>query len=281
MDQHDFLRGKNMRAKRDRDMEMITQYDLIEDHLQALTGSSVRTKVILSLRDGPKGVSELTREIGASASTLLHSIKALQKDGTVGTGPSYELTHAGHIKALALNNLIKVLAVVSQSEQFWQSHDLSGIPLSLQADIGKLEGATLVQNSPTDPLASQTAFMEAVLRAKEVRGVSGIIAPGYQDMILSLLEKGAKVSLILTRRVIERIKPDAFKAALACDNFTLYEIDDVRVGFSVTNELVTIALYRLDGSYDPQQDLICEGPDAVEWGGELFEYYRGQARIFT
>ena len=260
---------------------MTSQYDLVEDHLRALTGSTVRTKITLSLLEGPQVISELSGHIGSSASTLLHSIKALQKDGTVGQGPTYGLTHAGRIKALALNDLIKVLAVVSQSEQFWQSHDLSGIPPSLQADIGKLDGATLVQNSPTDPLASQTAFMEAVLRAKEVRGVSGIIAPGYQDMILSLLEKGTKVSLILTRMVIERIEPDAIKAALADDNFTLYEIDDVRVGFSVTDELVTIALYRLDGSYDPQQDLICEGADAVLWGEELFEYYRGQAHIFA
>jgi hypothetical protein len=39
-----------------------------------------------------------------------------------------------------------------------------------------------------------------------------------------------------------------------------------------------VAFFNLDGSYDPQQDLICEGPEAVRWGRELFEHYLRRAR---
>lgn len=53
------------------------------------------------------------------------------------------------------------------------------------------------------------------------------------------------------------IDPDALLAAFAYEGFQLYEIPDARVGFTVTDKLVKIALLNLDGSYDPQQDLIC------------------------
>ncbi|MCK9570823.1 DUF1724 domain-containing protein [Candidatus Pacearchaeota archaeon] len=86
------------------------------------------------------------------------------------------------------------------------------------------------------------------------------------------------MELILTRWVIEQIEPDALKAALAYNSFSLYEIKDAKVAFTVTDELASLALFQPDGSYDPQQDLICEGPEAVRWGKELFEHYLKQSR---
>jgi predicted transcriptional regulator len=124
-------------------------------------------------------------------------------------------------------------------------------------------------------------YRGAVAQAKEIRGISPITAPGYQEMILAALERGVQVSLILTKSVISKIDPDALRAAFACVNFHLNEISDAKVAFTVTDKLVSIALFNLDGSYDPQQDLICEGPEAVRWGKELFEHYLGVAILMN
>jgi predicted transcriptional regulator len=201
-------------------------------------------------------------------------------EGSVERCPDgFRLTNTGHIKAALLTELINGLTALDDGADFWQSHDLSGIPSELQLHIGQLARGAVIRDTPDNPLRSQSAFIAAVARAKEIRGISPITAPGYQEMILAALKRGAKVSLILTRSVISKIDPDALRAALAYENFQLYGIEDgVKVAFTVTDKLVSLALFRPDGSYDPQQDLICEGPEPVKWGKELFEHYLKQAR---
>ncbi len=249
--------------------------------LRTLTISPYRVLAIFALRiaSEPKSLADLSRELGTHSTTISHAIEEAVSDGTIEhVGRKYRLSNVGQVKAMLLSDMVTALDVLEQTKEFWQSHYLGGIPSNLLAKIGMLSGATCIRDAPDAPLDSQKAFIESVMRAKEMRGVSGIIAPGYQEMILSILEKGAKVSLILTRGVIAKIEPDALKAAMAYENFTLHEIPSgVKVAFTVTNELVSLALYHMDGSYDPQQDLICEGEKAVEWGMELFEYYLKQA----
>jgi predicted transcriptional regulator len=260
-------------------MNLPERYQQMEGALKSLTGAWVRTRILFSLQDGPKSTPALAEAVEASPTSVLHSTKAMIAEGTVERSPDgFRLTNTGHIKVALLTELINGLAALDEGKEFWLSHDLSGIPAELQLQIGQLAGGAVIKDEPDNPLKSQTAFIEAVARAKEIRGISPIIAPGYQEMILAALERGAQVTLILTKSIISKIDPDALRAAFACENFQLYETSDVRVGFTVTDKLVSIALYNLDGTYDPQQDLICEGPEAVRWGSELFEHYLGQAR---
>ena len=258
---------------------MTSQYDLVEDHLRTLTGSTIRVKIIFSLYyHGSQAVSELSARVGADTSTLLHAIKPLQNGGLVGRGPTYELTHTGHIKALFLSELISGLAAVSQNEQFWQSHDLSGIPTYLLARLGRLEGGICIQDEPNNLLRSQAVFIENVSKAKRIAGVSPIIAPGYTDMVSSLLEGGASVSLILTSSIISIIGPQTIQSWLASGNFRLFEIlDGIKVAFTIADDSLFLGLYSNDGTYDPLRDLVCRGQDAVEWGRELFEFYLKQS----
>lgn len=258
---------------------MLTRCKQVEPSLKSLTSAWVRTRILFSLRDAPQFTPDLAQAVEASITSVLHSTKAMIAEGTIERCPDgFRPTNTGHIKVALLSELINGLAALDEGKDFWLSHDLSGIPAELQLRIGQLAGGKVVRDEPAAPLQSQAAFIEAVSQAKEIRGISPIIAPGYPEMILAALSRGAKVTLILTKSIISKIDPDALQAAFACDNFRLYEIDDgVKVAFTVTGELVSIALFNLDGSYDPQQDLICEGPEAVNWGRELFEHYLQQA----
>ena len=257
---------------------MAVQFDEVEAPLRALTCSTIRSKIILSLLEGPREISELSDQIGSSVTTLLHSIKPLQKEGTIGPGPLYELTHTGHIKAMALNELLKVLAVVSQNEQFWQTHDISGIPPGLLTRIGELVGSLYVHEEQDRPLNCQTFFIEEVSKAKHVWGISPIIIPGYVEMVTTLLDGGASVRLILTRRVISNINPKTIEYWFTKD-FRLHEIsNDVTVAFTITDNMLSLGLCNLDGSYDFMRDLDCFEQRAVEWGMELWEYYLKKAK---
>jgi len=251
-------------------------YSQAEAALRALTGSATRAKILLALRDGPMQIRPLSDAVGASTSTVAHSIAAMQEEITK-DGAAYRLTNLGLIRAEALVRLLSCLIALDENAAFWQSHDISGIPASLQADIGLLRGANLVHNGTSDPLASQREFLAAIRPAKELYGISSITAPGYQDAICEMLARDAHVELILTPEVIAKIPTKALESAKSYPNFTLYELPGLKMGFSVTESLSSLALHGLDGKYDTHQDLICESRGAVEWGTRLFNHYKNLA----
>jgi len=219
--------------------------------------------------------------LGTKATTILHSIKNMIEDGTIVRmhNGSYLLTNAGHIKASFLSEMINGLDSLDGNMEFWQSHDLSGIPAKLLAKIEKLVGGKCVTDEPNILLNSQVVFIEGVSKAREIRGVSPIIAQGYAEMVTTLLERGANISLILTKSIIDTINRETLHSLLSKKNFQLFEIPDgIRVAFTIADDMLFLGLYNLNGSYDPNRDLVCHGQEANEWGRELFEHYLKQSR---
>ena len=60
-------------------------------------------------------------------------------------------------------------------------------------------------------------------------------------------------------------------------NLELYELDEIRVAFTLANGSFFMGLYYLDGIYDAASDFVSTGPDAHRWGMELFNYYLSKA----
>jgi predicted transcriptional regulator len=120
-------------------------------------------------------------------------------------------------------------------------------------------------------------------KAKEIQGVSPIIVPGYADMIARNVKGGAKVDLILTDNILKIVCEQhcgLLKDLLMQDNFRLYRTDlEVKVAFTVTESMLDLGLFRLDGSYDLGADLVCIGEGSINWGRELFEHYRSLSQI--
>ncbi len=239
-----------------------------------------RTKVLLLLLDGPKNIQELVGAIGKRNTAIHQEIKPLLTDGIIGkAGRTYHLTALGRAKAMLQRNMVDFSQVEDAYREFWKSHDLSGIPDTLLCRLGDLVGSELIRDCPDAPINQQEAFIEILTRAKEIRGISGIIEPGYAEAILAALEGGAHVELILSEWVIGQIEPEMLRKAQSYENFHLYQLEGLKVAFTVTDELISLALYDLAGVYDPWQDLICEGERAVTWGRELWDGYKEKAKV--
>jgi predicted transcriptional regulator len=219
-------------------------------------------------------IADLARELRLTTSSVLHSIREAVEDGTIiRQDGHYSLSNTGHIKAMLIDGMERSLAVLEEHAAFWQGHDMSGIPETLQARIGELQGGNVVIDGPADLLKSQANFVAAVVEAREIWGVSPIIAPGYAEMILELLDRGAKVHLILTREVVSKIDPYKLADCRAMPNFDLKIIDSCKVAFTVADDCLFLGLFKPNGKYDTDSDLVCCGPTAARWGRDLWQFY--------
>jgi predicted transcriptional regulator len=254
------------------------KYDLAESDLKSFTRSSIRTKVMLALMDKDMTASELEKAMIIRTSTILHSIKDLMESNLVyKTAQGYALTNVGRMQALMLDDLVATIITLNDYRDFWLSHDMSGIPQELQKKIGMLGKGEILEGDRTAVLKAQEFFISVLKNSKEIYGVSPIIVPGYAEAISIAVENGAKVSLILTKAIIESVireHEEVLQFLLSCGNFKLYRIDnDIKVAFTVTDEILSFGLFRLDGRYDISSDLNCKGLEARKWGMELFAYY--------
>jgi predicted transcriptional regulator len=258
--------------------------DLAEDQLKAFTRSAVRMKTLLCLIEEDMDSGDLEKKIGTRASTILHTIKDLtEKELVIKSKRGYALTNVGRIQAMLLDDLVEAIVALDQHKEFWLTHDLSGIPPELQKKIGVLINSDLVTQEPADILKSHEYFLQKLVHAKEIYGVSPIIAPGHAEVVREAIKNGARVELLLTDNILKiaaKENPDLLGNLLKYDNFSLYHLDeDIRVAFTVTDTLLSLGMYRLDGAYDLGRDLFCTEEEALAWGMKLFEYYRSRAEL--
>ncbi|VVB70789.1 Methanogenesis regulatory protein FilR1 [uncultured archaeon] len=259
-------------------MQACKRYDLAEGRIKAFTRSSIRAKVILCLKDGPKTAADLESMIGIRTSTILHSVKDMvEADLVVRTNNGYSLTNIGKIQALLLDDLVSCIVALDEHKDFWQSHDIGSIPPDLQKRIGMLIKSEVLKGDPVAILRTQEFFISELKKAKLIYGVSPIIVPGYAEAIAFAVGNGAEVNLILTDKILELVikeNRDVLVGLLASEKFRLFRIEDgIRVAFTVTDGILSLGLFRKDGGYDVSSDLNCKGPEALLWGRKLFDYY--------
>lgn len=249
-------------------------YDKAEASLKSLTGSTVRCKILLALRDKPMALKPLVETVGASSSTILHVIYGMAPEIRK-VDKVYQLTSKSRIEAELLSRMVSGLIALDENASFWRDHDISSIPAALLADIGQLAKCDTVRDNNHTVMTSLANFIDLVGRAKQVHGVSSVIAPGHVELVDGLLKDGSEVSLILTRAVIDLIPEEILASWMKRPNFGLWEAPSgTKAAFTIADDVLSLGLYLPSGKYDTDQDLVCRGDGAAGWGMRLWEYYK-------
>ena len=104
------------------------------------------------------------------------------------------------------------LMYLKKHEDFWLTHDLSGIPPHLLEKIGRLKDSTIFENTAVDIFKVHISFINLLASAKKIRGASSIFVPEYSTLLGELiLKKKADVGLIVTKEVLEKIDQGILK----------------------------------------------------------------------
>jgi len=264
-------------------MSASDRYDIGEEVLKSFTRSKVRNKILLCLKDGAKSTGDLEKVMGIRNTTILHAIKEMSDSDLVTRAEKgYGLTNLGKLQAYMLDEIIDFVLALEEHRDFWQNHDISGIPIELLKKIGMLAQSEVIKDEPDSPLRSLEYFVEEMTKSGQIYGVSPIMVPGFSDAIATPVRSGANVEIILTKQVLDttlKIHEVLLRDLLKFQNFNLYVIEEpVKVAFTVTESFLNLGLYRLDGSYDVGRDLVCTSGSAVEWGVSLFEHFRMRSK---
>ncbi len=254
---------------------------------RAVIRSELKQKIMLSLLNGEKRISELSTDVGSTETTILHALKEFENLAlTTKNSGLYSLTSLGRIEAQVCRGSFRATNVIGEFKDFWLTHDVSPIPPKLMLQIGALYEANLVKTESSELGKVHETFLKMIVNTKKVIGTSPIFHPDFVGAFKMLLEQGGSMELILTNEVLNK----TFELALVSDEgelfqkflhegqLSIYLADDLKVALTVTEHIFSMGLYDLNNQYDYSMDLISEHPEALEWGEELFQEYIKKAK---
>jgi predicted transcriptional regulator len=256
--------------------------EFIHDDLKFILKSGIRLKILISLREGPQLIREIRKEHNLSFATISNNMKLLQERHMVNKlNESYQLSQLGELKLNQVLEFMKSMKLTKDFEDLWLNHDLTGIPDDFINDMGVLRDSGMVRSDNKDVFKPYTEFYKVINNANRIKGVTPFFNPADYDLFNSISKKDVKIDLITTDEVLQQIvKMTNFKDLLKeintlfKHNLTFWRYDgEITIGFTVTDQCISLGLLNENGSYDQNRDLINRSDEAREWGERLFDYY--------
>ena len=266
--------------------ELHNAYKKASYQLRSLARSERKIKILMTLNEGPKDLCQLRDLLFITSSSIIHTMRDMEAEGLIVTGAKecYALTNVGKILAIVLNDLVKAMGVFSKDIEFWLAHDIGGIPDPLLKRIGNLIDFTFLGKSKANVLKTHLNVLQLLTKAKKLKCVAPIFYPDYPDLIEKLINEKSDVQIVVTDDVLNMMFYGMYhrlsKDILFKQNFKLWVIkEDIKEAFAVTDTAFAFGLFRDDGTYDTSTGLVSYTDEALNWGKNLFRYYRNQAMI--
>ncbi|RJS48338.1 MAG: hypothetical protein CIT03_08870 [Methanobacterium sp.] len=255
---------------------------LEEDYedLKFLLVSNIRSKIIISLKKGPKKLSNIREDTEISSSTILHGISQLESRNLVSrSGESYLLTSIGNIISLKLINLIKYWHTINLFENFWKNHNINEIPVEFLRTLDVFSNAYIIESTKENIENPFTTYLEMIADLNEFKAILPIFFPRHLDAIQFMIKNERKVELILTDEIynslLQHFSKKEFTKSIKEGRFNLWKIDQpIKLASMFSDNFISLGLFLFNGEYDPSKLLLSHDKEAITWGKNLFEYYK-------
>jgi predicted transcriptional regulator len=246
--------------------------------LRLIICSDQRRALLLSLDREKKPLSDLRDEVQLDSATIIHSLRALERDNLVREDAqrNYSLTAIGKAAVHKLIDFFETTGAFVKYETFWLEHDLSGIPAHLFDRIGALRDSTLIVDTELDPFKASHSLVALLEKSPTVELIASVSAPD-PHILFGEFALGKRIELVVTEPVlhhlIEELGQERVKEALLAGHKLYVLRHDPRLVFAVAHHIIVLLLYHLDGGFDYSAALTSESPEAIAWGHDLFRHY--------
>ena len=171
-----------------------------------------------------------------------------------------------------------VISAITSNSDFWLDHDISALSKKDLNKLSSLEGSELIRCNSMDIYKTHKEFKRLFKNSKNLKVIFPYLHPEYPKLIRRLILKGIKVDLIVSKDILNSflkdIGKDVVKKGIYEGNFSIkYFTEDIKIALAISNEFVSLGLFRLDGTYDQNRLLLSNKQKAINWGLTIFDYY--------
>jgi len=262
-------------------MDSIKIYEHHKQPIHAIYSSRLKIQILLTLLHNTASLGLLREITGSTSQALIPKIRSLEKQGLIeAVNYGYCLTPLGRVVAMNVEGFVEIIGGIDQHHAFFTGHDLSDLPLAFLSRIGDLYSSEPKQDTTTDMFYVYSHYLEILKDATFIHGISSVASPGLAQFIAEKVVTGIPVDLVVNHEVIELLTKEPYasnmQGLLGFSNFSVWvTTEKLRVGLTVTDKYLSLGLFKKDSDlYDSSTDLFSNDPRAVEWGENLFRYFK-------
>jgi predicted transcriptional regulator len=243
--------------------------------------SAVRMLVCLQNSDHTR---KILQQVAGSAALFRSGLHTLWEAGLVANENGvYSLTRAGDAAVVQIRSVLETYSLLSRHREFWMVHSMGKIPVYFRNTLGCLHDAELIANTSTNTFRNFEHMIKVIRTAEKIRGISAWTSPGVAGAITERVREGASVELVVTPALYRELSRLPYSNQLGslsgCERFRMYVTDyPIGVGMLVTDSCISCGFFQNDDvTYDCMHTLTSMSDRAVEWGRQLYRYYRDHA----
>ncbi|MDW7731845.1 MAG: transcriptional regulator FilR1 domain-containing protein, partial [Methanolobus sp.] len=190
----------------------------------------------------------------------------------------------GQHRKLIVKEMISFLSTVDMfggNCKYLGTHFIDFIPPLLLKTLPDVGMGKVMEISAQNFYDVDKEFLGKALESHEWLEITSALHPTFRDFYVEMTDYVTEVSVIITQEVYEKAKQeyyDEFKELIDLDLISIYMYPESLgfTSFTVAGQSIKFRLLTLKGMHD-NKSISFSGPAALEWGKELFEYYRRQS----
>lgn len=245
--------------------------------------SQKRRDLLLLLKDGGRTIEEIVDILNVTPTGMLPQIKKLKEEFLViQDDREYRLTPLAEILVEKMKPLLDTLEVIEEHKNLWENRDLSDLSPAFLERLNELKPYFFVKPDPDKIFETSSVFLKNIEKSKNILSLSSIFHPALPEIFLKTEDKNIKITLIITKRIYERLKNDfekELKLYLARKNRQLFVCaDEMKIAMLTKTESFMMADFLTwKGDYD-QESIIAFEPASLKWTEELIFHYKSNAQ---
>lgn len=254
-------------------------YEYIADEIKFLTNSEIRLKILDCLVDNPISMKMLNDSTDLSYSSISSNVHKLEDHGyIIKESGKYYLTNLAKIHLANIRDFNESIAIINDFSDFWTDHNVQPLYIDSLKDLAALEGSRLIECAPIDIYKTHNEFKDMISDSIILKVIFPYLHPEYPKLIGDLVEGGAHVEILLPEPILTQfinfLGKDVVKSGFKKGNLIIKSLKiDAEIALAVSNEFVSLGLFKSDGSYDQNRLLVSNEPEAMDWAQKIFYKY--------
>lgn len=262
-------------------MDSIKIYEKHQKMIHSLYSSRLKIQILLTLLHSKASLSRLREVTGSTSQALIPKIRNIENQGLIeAVNYEYILTPIGKAVAMNVEGFVELMGGIDQHRNFLTIHDLTDLPESLLCRIGDLYNSETKQDTSTDMFFVYSNYLEILKDAAYIHTLSSVASPSLARILAEKVVSGIVGELVVNEQVIELLATEPYASNMqglaGYANFSVWVTgENLRVGLTVTDKYLSLGLFKKGTNlYDSSSDLFSGDPHAVDWGENLFRYYK-------
>ncbi|KZX12155.1 helix-turn-helix transcriptional regulator [Methanobrevibacter curvatus] len=267
---------------------ILEQYNLVSNELKFITNSQLRLEAIKSFYIEDKmTMNEIYTTSGLSYSSTSTNIHQLERLGFLKSDKGiYSIKNLAKMKLEQLIKFSNSLNIINTFSDFLNEHKVDVIDGNYLNKIEDLSDSELVTSNLKDIYKPERTVKKYVETANSLKSIIPFIDCEFLKLINYLLENEISMKLLVPKSIsntfIKSLNRKEMKKGMDQGKFEIRTIkDEIKIFMTITEEILSLGLYKTDGTYDQNRIIISKDEKGINWGKKIFNsFYNQSDRIF-